>query len=30
MRVTALEERIALLEGFINTTFPTKSGKKAI
>jgi hypothetical protein len=29
-RVTALEERIALLEGWINTTFPNRSGKKAI
>jgi hypothetical protein len=30
VRVTQLEERIALLEGWINTTFPNRSGKKAI
>jgi hypothetical protein len=29
-RVTFLEERVAILEAFINSTFPTRSGKKAI
>jgi len=29
-KITDLEERLTLLEGWVNTTFPNRNGKKAI